>query len=241
MKLKTRMIMLSVIPSVILGIILFFVSTSRIAGSVYNQAYIGMEATALAVRDIFETGNEGQYHMEENGNLWKGSSLNISQATDITDHIKDNTDMEVTVFWGDSRILTSIVNDKGERQINTKASAEVAERVLKNGETYQARDVNIFDKKYIVCYIPIYQTGTDNEIVGMIFLGTLQQKVNDTINQIRRQFFFIIFGVMAVVAMVVYYSVSKLIKALRINMETINCISKGQLNIHLEEKIFLSI
>lgn len=57
-----------------------------------------MEATALAVRDIFEIGNEGQYHVDDNGDLWKGSSLNISQATDITDHIKENTDMEVTVF-----------------------------------------------------------------------------------------------------------------------------------------------
>lgn len=237
MKLKTRMIMLSVIPSVVLGMILFFVSTSRIADSVYNQAYIGMEATALAVRDIFETGNEGEYHMDESGNLWKGSSLNISRATDITDHIKDNTDMEVTVFWKDTRILTSIVNDKGERQINTKASEEVTKRVLKNGETYQDRDVDIFGKKYIVCYIPIYQNGTDSERVGMIFLGTLQQKVYDTVNQVRGQFFFIILDVMAVVAIVAYFSVSRLTKVLKINMENINCISTGQLNIDVEKKI----
>lgn len=40
-----------------------------------------MKATALAVRDIFEIGNDGQYHVDDNGDLRKGNSLNISQAT----------------------------------------------------------------------------------------------------------------------------------------------------------------
>lgn len=52
MKLKAKMIALSLIPSVVLGIILFFVAATRIADSVYDEAYVGMEATALAVRDI---------------------------------------------------------------------------------------------------------------------------------------------------------------------------------------------
>lgn len=236
MKLKTRMIALSVIPSIILGIILFLVAAGRIADSVYNQAYAGMEATALAVRDIFEISNEGQYHIDEKGDLWKGSSLDISKATDITDHIKDNTDMEVTVFWGDTRILTSIVNDKGERQINTKASEEVIEKVLKNGETYQDRNVDIFGRKYIVCYIPVYQSGTDG-IIGMIFLGTLQQKVYDEINKVRVHFFFIILCVIIAVSIIVYFIISKLVHVLKLNMETINSISTGQLSINVEQAV----
>lgn len=236
MKLKTRMIALSVIPSIILGIILFLVAAGRIADSVYNQAYAGMEATALAVRDIFEISNEGQYHIDEKGDLWKGSSLDISKATDITDHIKDNTDMEVTVFWGDTRILTSIVNDKGERQINTKASEEVIEKVLKNGETYQDRNIDIFGRKYIVCYIPVYQSGADG-IIGMIFLGTLQQKVYDEINKVRVHFFFIILCVIIAVSIIVYFIISKLVHVLKLNMETINSISTGQLNINVEQAV----
>ena len=48
------MIALSLVPSIVLGIILLLVASNRIADSVYDQAYVGMEATALAVRDIFE-------------------------------------------------------------------------------------------------------------------------------------------------------------------------------------------
>lgn len=238
MKLKTEMITLALIPSVILGIILFLITAIQIEDSIYDQAYVGMEATALAVRDIFEVGNNGQYHMDENGALWKGDSLNISQAQDITDHIKENTDMEVTVFWGDTRILTSITNDRGERQINTKASDRVIREVLEKGNTYLDRNVEILGKKYIVCYIPIYQN-TSEKIVGMIFLGTLQQKVNDTVNRVRVQFFAIILCILAIGAGVVYILVSRIVQVLKTNMDTINHISMGQLNIHIKEKVLL--
>lgn len=136
MKLKGKILALSAIPVIILGIVMFLVAADRIANGIYDEAYVGMQATTLAVRDIFEVGNSGPYHIDENGMMWKGDTLNISQAVDITDHIKENTGMEVTVFWGDTRILTSIVNANGERQINTQASEEVVDCVLKKGETY---------------------------------------------------------------------------------------------------------
>lgn len=236
MKLKTKVIILSLIPSAVLGIILFLVASNRIADSVYEEAFVGMKATALAVRDIFEIGNDGQYHVDDSGDLWKGNALNISQATDITDHIKKNTDMEVTVFWGDTRILTSIVNEHGERQVNTKASDKVIQEVLRKGNTYLDRNVEILGNNYIVCYTPVYQSNT-NEIVGMIFLGTLQQKVNDTVNRVRLQFFFIILGVITVGGSAAALMVSRLIQVLKKNMETINDISAGQLNVHVEPKI----
>lgn len=147
---------MSLIPVITLGILMFLVAADRIANGIYNEAYVGMQATTLAVRDIFEVGNSGPYHIDENGMMWKGDTLNISQTTDITDHIKENTGMEVTVFWGDTRILTSIVNEHGERQINTQASETVVDRVLKKGEVYQNRDVEILGTKYIVCYLPVY-------------------------------------------------------------------------------------
>lgn len=184
MKLKGKILALTLIPVIGLGIFMFLVAADRIANGIYDEAYVGMEATTLAVRDIFEIGNSGPYRMDENGMMWKGDSLNISEATDITDHIKKNTGMDVTVFWGDTRILTSIVNEQGERQINTQASEEVVNHVLKNGEIYQNRDVEILGTKYIVCYLPIQQPNS-GEIVGMVFLGTPQATVSAIINQVR--------------------------------------------------------
>lgn len=236
MKLKGKILALSLIPVILLGILMFLVASDKIANGIYDEAYAGMQATALAVRDIFEQGNEGTYHIDENGDLWKGDSLNISLATSITDHIKENTGMEVTIFWGDTRILTSIVNEQGERQINTKASADVMNHVLKNGETYQNRNVEILGKKYIVCYIPIYQADSE-EIVGMVFLGTQQKTVSVIINKIRGQFLLIVLCTAIFVTVFSYLLVNRIVSALKKNMDVIDHISKGMLHIDMEQSI----
>lgn len=116
MKLRTKILLIALLPIFLLGIGTFLLAADRTANGIYDQAYAGMQAAALAVRDIFEIGNEGAYHVDENGDVRKGSSLNISQSFEIVDHIKDNTGMDVSIFWGDTRILTSIENETGQRQ-----------------------------------------------------------------------------------------------------------------------------
>lgn len=83
MRLKGKILALTLIPVISLGIFMFLVAADRIANGIYDEAYVSMEATTLAVRDIFE---------------------------------------------------------------------EVVSHVLKNGETYQNRNVEILGKRYIVCY-----------------------------------------------------------------------------------------
>lgn len=236
MKLKGKILALSLVPVIMLGIFMFLVAADRIANGIYDEAYVGMQATTLAVRDIFEIGNNGLYHMDEDGMMWKGDTLNISQATDITDHIKENTGMEVTVFWGDTRILTSIVNERGERQINTQASEEVVSRVLKKGETYQDRNVEILGTKYIVCYTPIYQENS-NEIVGMVFLGIPQKTVSVIINKVRIQFFIVILCTVVFVAVIAYILVGHIVSALKKNMDILDSISNGSLHIEIEQSV----
>jgi len=233
MKLKEKILALSLVPVLVLGITMFLVAADRIANGIYDAAYNGMHATTLAVRDIFEEGKSGAYHMDEQGMLWKGDALNISQATNIVDHIKESTDIDVTIFWGDTRILTSIVDEHGARQINTKASAEVAERVLQNGETYYDRNIEILGQRYIVSYTPLYQENS-KEIIGMIFLGTPQQTVSVIINKIRGQFLLIILCMLLFVTVIAYTLVSRIVAALKKNMELLDCISSGNLQIEVQ-------
>lgn len=67
MKLKGKILAVSIIPVILTSIVIFLVAADRIANGVYDEAYLGMHATTLAIRDIFETGYEGQYHLDEEG------------------------------------------------------------------------------------------------------------------------------------------------------------------------------
>jgi methyl-accepting chemotaxis protein len=135
-----------------------------------------MQAASLAVRDIFEIGNEGEYHVDAQGELWKGTNLNISQSTGIVDHIKENTGMDVTIYWGGTRILTSIQNQQGERQTQSQAGSAIIQKVLQNGEYYFSRDIEILGKKYVACLI----TGLVKRIVNALNAGMgLLQKISE--------------------------------------------------------------
>lgn len=236
MKLKAKILALSLIPVILLGISMFLVAADRIANGIYDEAYLGMHATTLAVRDIFEIGYDGEYHLDEKGDLWKGEELNISQSLDIVDHIKENTGLDVTIFWNDTRILTSIVDKDGNRQVGTKASPEVAQAVLAQGNSYQNRHVDILGSEYVVYYAPFYQEGT-TDAVGMVFLGTPQEAVSRIINKVRAQLLaMILLGVILSVA-VVYFIVNRIVLLLNENMRLLGTMSDGNLDIAVEKKI----
>ena len=59
MKLRVKMMMISLLPVFVLGIGLYALAADRIANGIYDESYAGMQAAALAVRDIFEVGNPG--------------------------------------------------------------------------------------------------------------------------------------------------------------------------------------
>lgn len=228
MRLRTKILIITLAPVILLGIGIFILAADRTANGIYDQAYAGMQAASLAVRDIFEIGNEGAYRVDENGELWKGTSLNISQSTGIVDHIKENTGMDVTIFWGDTRILTSIKDQTGKRQIQSHATSEVAQKVLKDGEYYLSRDIEILGTKYVACYAPFYQEDT-KEPVGMVFLGTPRKNVSKIINEIRLQMMVVILTVLVLACILITGLVKRIVNALESGMELLQKISEGDL------------
>lgn len=87
--------------------------------------------------------------------------------------------IEMTIFKGDTRFLSSIRDDKGERISGTKAGDEIIKEVLENGNMYVAHDVVINGEVYYVCYMPIE---VDGEILGMSFAGSKQQTITNAVN-----------------------------------------------------------
>lgn len=238
MKLRTKIMMIALLPVFILGIGIFILAAEETANGIYDESYVGMQAASLAVRDIFEVGNQGDYHIDEEGNLWKGDTLNISQSVGIVEHIKESTGMDVTIFWGDERILTSIKDKTGKPQLKTKASAAVVQKVMKEGEYYLDRDVEIMGSEYVVCYAPFYQEGeNDGEAVGMVFVGKPCSGVLKIIYKIQRQMLIVILAVLLVTGILVTGLVKRIVRALGNSMEFLKRISEGDLTVEVDRAI----
>ena len=71
------------------------------------------------------------------------------------DKVKDNTDIDRTVFKDNIRFMTTLRNEDGSRNEGTEASEEVWAAV-KNGDSYSSTSVKINGKKYYVFYLPLH-------------------------------------------------------------------------------------
>ncbi|MGD0918609.1 MAG: cache domain-containing protein [Thermodesulfobacteriota bacterium] len=78
-----------------------------------------------------------------------------------------------TIFLGDSRISTNVMDKEGNRATGTRVSAAVHEQVLERGLPWIQRAF-VVDDWYITAYEPIRDI--EHRIVGMLYVGMLESK-----------------------------------------------------------------
>ncbi|HEY44192.1 MAG TPA: HAMP domain-containing protein [Anaerolineae bacterium] len=126
------------------------------------------------------------YDYENNliGVLYGGVLLNKNieivdkiKQTVFEDLIYDGRDIgTATIFQDDVRISTNVRNTDGSRAIGTRVSEEVYNQVVKEGIPWIGRAYVVNDW-YITAYEPI--RNINNEIIGILYVGELEQKYVD--------------------------------------------------------------
>ena len=89
---------------------------------------------------------------------------------------KGKTVGTATIFQDDVRISTNVLREDGSRAIGSRVSAEVYEHVLRQGKTWLDR-AWVVNAWYISAYAPLYDI--DNNIIGMLYVGVLEDKFRD--------------------------------------------------------------
>lgn len=91
----------------------------------------------------------------------------------------------VTIFQGDLRIATNVMNENGTRAIGTRVSKVVRDRVIENGESFYDRAFVVNDW-YLSAYDPIRDP--DGKVIGILYVGILEQKFLDYKNRAINSF-----------------------------------------------------
>ena len=93
-----------------------------------------------------------------------GNDLSLPK---YVEQIKERSNCEVTIFDGDERMNTTLINEQGERAIGTKAGAAVIEKVIAQRADYMMR-LTLFGGEYDTYYSPLI---VEDEVMGMLFTG----------------------------------------------------------------------
>ena len=182
MSIKKKILSITIIPVLLLGIVSIFLTFTTVKGALINQIEEALKGTAAATLAAYDQ-NTGDYLQTSNGDIWKGS-YNISKSESLVDRIKKNTDMDVTFFYGNERIMTSAADSDGNRILGSPAGDVIITKVLQNGEEYFSENVSLEGNINYGYYMPVYQNGSDSEIIGMVFVGTDKAQKDAVINRI---------------------------------------------------------
>ena len=222
-------------PVVLLGLLSIFFMLTTVRSSMMEEIEEGLKGTAAATLAAYDQ-NTGDYMESSNGDIWKGS-YNISRSESLVDRIRDNTGMDVTFFYGDRRIMTSAVDSNEDRILNSPAGDRIVEKVLQNGEEYFSSAVSLDGVMNYGYFMPVYQNGSDDEIIGMVFVGTDKENKDAVVNGI-------IFGIGAAVcvAMILCIGVGlKLATSISHNIKKsisiMGKVAEGDLTVWVDDKM----
>ena len=235
MSIQKKILSMTIGPVVLLGLLSIFFMLTTVRSSMMEEIEEGLKGTAAATLAAYDQ-NTGDYMESSNGDIWKGS-YNISRSESLVDRIRDNTGMDVTFFYGDRRIMTSALDSNGDRILNSPAGERIVEKVLQNGEEYFSNSVSLDGVMNYGYFMPVYQNGSDDEIIGMVFVGTDKESKDAVVNGI-------IFGIGAAVcvAMILCIGVGlKLATSISHNIKKsisiMGRVAEGDLTVWVDDKM----
>lgn len=221
---KQLLMLFAMVPVIVTVLILTIMVSLNAKKSLETEVKRALQVASYDLREYY------QYDLINENDLENGW---ITYDSDFIDHLND-TDVDLTLFQGDTRFCTSIKDDNGNRIEGTKASDAVIEKVLKEGKEFYSNDVKINNIDYYVYYSPMVDSS--GNIVGMAFAGKTCEHVNQTITMMILMTCItsiVMVVIFAILAMLVSKIMSKSITSVS---EKVHEFANGNLNISVDAR-----
>lgn len=170
-----KMVLMCSLPMVILEVVITVYAINALQDGMKAEALEGLSNVCQSVVAAYEAVDSGDYYLEGDV-LYKGDYC-VTENEAVIDSFTEDSDVSVTLFYGDTRRATSLIDKaSGNRIIGTKASDIVISTVLQGGKNYYTDKIEINGENYYAYYKPVKDDG--GNIVGMVFAGRPSSEVD---------------------------------------------------------------
>lgn len=145
--------------------------------------------------------------------------------------------IELTLFEGDTRFITSLKKDDGSYNEGSKAAADIYAEV-KSGKDYTEEGVMINGTGYFVYYEPIYDG--NKQFWGMAFAGKPEEMVKKEIQKVIALVAVCTIGLIVVLSIIIIILANKLAKTLAFTSEAISNLADGNLDTSFDSYSFIN-
>ena len=214
LSMSQTLLMIGFVPLILSGVVLTIVTSTNISSTMENDTYEKLHVAADGLRQYYEWDiiNAGEPAYEH----------------EYVDSLK-NEGIEMTLFMGDTRFITSVLKDDGNRNEGTQMDAAIWEKVQK-GESVKADGVNVGGHPYYVYYLPVYDGS--NTIVGAAWAGEAESKVTSAIRKAIMSMIMLMVVLLVIFGVVVFILAKRIVASLKDVMSELTMLADGNLTSH---------
>lgn len=137
----------------------------------------------------------------------KGTDFRIVNGTLLADNFPVNGNSEVpdklqkifggvaTIFMGDVRVATNVLNAEGKRALGTRLVGPAYEAIFKQGRPYRG-PATILGAPYQTAYDPI--RNRRGEVIGALFAGVKESEFQSRLNVLKMHLILTLFGMVTI-------------------------------------------
>lgn len=171
---------ISLVPLIIFGLAILLLSMHLFTKVMYKEVSQELEGTAQGIDTALNLIYPGDYHLEGEVSLslYKGE-YDLTHEFEFIDQVKENCGCDITLFYQDTSILTTMRDQQGVRLIGKGASAPVVREVFEADQEVFYPNTMVYGIKYFCYYIPL--RNSDGSVVGMLLAAKPSNRVNNAI------------------------------------------------------------
>ena len=230
--------MMTLLPLIVFGIVVTVYMSFRVRDAIEEQVLNNMENMAVAVDSAFDELYPGDYNvliMKQSMTLYKGE-VAISEKTQFLDALKKQSGMDISLFFADTRLLTTMLDENGNRYVKTPAADRVVAEVFIEHETKFYDNVTIGATPYYAYYKPIYSEDGDT-CLGMIGIAIPSSMVHKNVMKSIYQGLALLLLFMAIASVVIIKSASGIMDIINRILSFLRELTNDNLDARLDDVV----
>lgn len=232
------LIIRAVLPILVMGMLIVLFLFNRLWVVMNQEVEDSLKNMSAVLMEMYEMTYPGDYTVEtgQDGSvyLFKGGDL-INGNFELLDTVKEDTQIDATLYYQDTGVVTTLTDDKGNRLVGVGTHAQILKDVLEAGESHFYSEVYMGNNRFFAYYSPILnQDGTS---IGMLFVGKPADVVEDSIKKAVRPIMMIVLFCMIMAAIISAGYGSSMISDIRKICAFLSEIEKGNLEAKMGGKV----
>ncbi|MBQ8971153.1 MAG: diguanylate cyclase [Lachnospiraceae bacterium] len=169
----------TLIPLVLYGLVVTVYSSMSLVKDVQTEAESNLRNVCLTLAETYKELYDGDYNVVIYGDdvdFYKGDHQ-LNDEYEMLDAIHDQTGLDISMFFYDTRLLTTIRDKDGNRYVNTGANPVIVSDVIGSQTGRFYNNIAIGNEKYYAYYLPL-MSNDEETCLGMIGVSETSQTVS---------------------------------------------------------------